>query len=240
VKHKLPWPPPYVVRRSHRAKHIRLIIDPLKGLVIVLPKAAKLKEALDFLESKRKWVEKHGETLMHERFALSDTRFDLPYEISLQGLDRTWQICYHHLPKRKRITLRAGTKKLVFSGRIKDFRVCVPFMKRWLKQRAENHLTKLLSHVAKECGFKYIRVSFRAQKTMWGSCSRKGDISLNYKLLFLPPYLVHYVLVHELCHTVYFDHSKDFWNLVGQYVDDHRLLEKKLHRADQYVPDWFH
>ncbi len=84
----------------------------------------------------------------------------------------------------------------------------------------------------------YKNLTFRGQKTVWGSCSSKKNINLNYKLLFLPARLVRYVLVHELCHIVHLDHSRRFWALVEQYEPDYARLKKELRHADHYMPEW--
>ena len=76
----------------------------------------------------------------------------------------------------------------------------------------------------------------RAQRSRWGSCSRQRAISINQKLLFLPPALVRYVFIHELCHMVHFDHSPAFWRLVTQREPRGRALDEELGVAWRYVP----
>src|SRR5438552_3208726 len=67
-------------------------------------------------------------------------------------------------------------------------------------------------------------VSIRDQKTRWGSCSSTGRISFNYRLAKMPERLAEYVVVHELCHLLEFNHSPRFWRLVSRTVPEHRLL----------------
>lgn len=77
-------------------------------------------------------------------------------------------------------------------------------------------------------GVRVKAVSVRDQKTRWGSCSRDGRLSFNYRLALLPPRLAEYVVVHELCHLIAFDHSPRFWALVARAVPEHRALRKAL------------
>jgi predicted metal-dependent hydrolase len=74
----------------------------------------------------------------------------------------------------------------------------------------------------------YARVSIKDQKTCWGSCSRKGNLNFNYKILFLPSPLQDYVIVHELAHLRELSHSRSFWALVGSVVPDHAARRREL------------
>ncbi len=80
-------------------------------------------------------------------------------------------------------------------------------------------------------GFSFHTISVRNQRTRWGSCSRKGHLSFNYRLLFLPRAFADYVVVHELCHLKEFNHSKRFWELVGATMPDYRSIRKKLRNS---------
>jgi len=76
--------------------------------------------------------------------------------------------------------------------------------------------------------FKYASVSIRDQKTRWGSCSKRGGLNFNYRLLYVAPEVRDYVVVHELCHLKEFNHSVNFWKLVAQEIPDYQNLRNKL------------
>ena len=72
------------------------------------------------------------------------------------------------------------------------------------------------------------RIAIRNQKSRWGSCSKKGNLNFNYKLVFLPPPVRDYVIVHEICHIKEFNHGRGFWALVGETVPEYKELRKQL------------
>jgi predicted metal-dependent hydrolase len=93
---------------------------------------------------------------------------------------------------------------------------------------AKRVLTARLEHLALTNGFNFNRITIRRQKTRWGSCSQKNNISLNARLISLPDELMDYVILHELVHTRIHNHSKKFWNELDRYVRDSRAVSKKL------------
>jgi len=72
------------------------------------------------------------------------------------------------------------------------------------------------------------KIAIRNQRSRWGSCSKKGNLNFNYKLVFLPPEVRDYVIVHELCHIKEFNHAKPFWALVAETVPEYKALRKQL------------
>ena len=96
------------------------------------------------------------------------------------------------------------------------------------REEARENLEKRLSELAEQHNFQYNRVSIRSQRTRWGSCSSKDNISLNMKLLHLPQQLIDYILLHELVHTRVKNHSKDFWNELETVVPNARTVDEQL------------
>ncbi len=96
------------------------------------------------------------------------------------------------------------------------------------KVKAKRQIVGRLRQLAQQYGFTYNRVSLRNQRTRWGSCSAKGNISLNIKLVALPPELSDYVILHELVHTRIHNHGQRFWKELDKYVGDGKARARKL------------
>lgn len=95
--------------------------------------------------------------------------------------------------------------------------------------QAQNELFARLEHFSRKYDLPYARAAFRCQKTRWGSCSSKNNISLNINIAYLPPHLQDYILLHELCHIRHKNHSKQFWVQLDKYCDTSaKALAKEL------------
>lgn len=81
--------------------------------------------------------------------------------------------------------------------------------------------------------FTWNRVAIRNQRTCWGSCSSLGNLNFSYRILFLPPHIQDYVIVHEMCHLQELNHSADFWALVAETIPEHRTHRKELRAIER-------
>ncbi|MDD5397094.1 MAG: M48 family metallopeptidase [Candidatus Moranbacteria bacterium] len=97
-----------------------------------------------------------------------------------------------------------------------------------LKETAREMVARRLEKYAEFYGLQYNGVAIRNQKTRWGSCSSKGNLNFNYKILLLPQRHADYIIVHELCHLKEFNHGKCFWNLVSQTIPEYERIVKQL------------
>jgi len=96
------------------------------------------------------------------------------------------------------------------------------------KEAARKLITERVAYFNQFYNFSYKRISVKDTRTMWGSCSAKGNLNFNYKLLFLTPEQRDYVIVHELCHLKELNHSRRFWDLVRQQVPNMEQIKKEL------------
>ena len=96
------------------------------------------------------------------------------------------------------------------------------------KEEARTLISERLGYYSEIYGFKFNRVSIRNQRTRWGSCSTKGNLNFNYRILMLPQHLADYIIIHELCHLKELNHSPRFWNLVAQTIPNYLEVKKEL------------
>ncbi len=101
------------------------------------------------------------------------------------------------------------------------------FEKRY-REAARNIIRERVEHYHPLTGGNYNSITIRDQKSRWGSCSSRGTLSFNYRLIFAPPDVLDYVVVHELCHLTHMNHSKDFWRMVESIMPDYRVHKKWL------------
>ncbi len=95
------------------------------------------------------------------------------------------------------------------------------------KKAALALVTARLGHFQPMYGFRVGKVGIRNQRSRWGSCNRRGDLSFNYRIVFLPQPLQDYLVVHELCHIGAFNHSAQFWALVAKAIPNYRVLRRQ-------------
>lgn len=96
------------------------------------------------------------------------------------------------------------------------------------KEKARQLVWQRLVFLNKIYQAEYFRVSIRDQRSRWGSCSKKGNLNFNYRLIHLPPELCDYLIVHELCHLIEFNHSQKFWDQVAKTFPNYRELRMRL------------
>ncbi len=231
--------PGYKVRESSKAKHVSLRMTVQGGLEVIVPQGFDHSRIPEILQTKQSWIAKTSERLEEQRQHLSlEASHEPPEKLQLTAIDQRWQVEYNSTQS-SRITLTEKDKsRLILRGCTQNEDACKSLLQQWLSHKAYQRLVPWLWLVSQELNLPFHKASVRGQKTLWASCSQQKNISLNYKLLFLPTHLVRYVLIHELCHTIHLNHSSQFWGLVFEKESNYKALDQELRRSSHYVPSW--
>ena len=230
---------PYSIRVSRRSRRVRLTIDPRNGVVMVTPPGVDQAWLTELAASWRGWVATQIDQMgIGELRPLTSDSDALPDCIVLDAIGERWEVCYRYTPSVPARVRQSGPARLLLSGDCADRSACRRALIRWLGRRARVVLPAWLEEVSAQTGLSFSSVVIRAQRSRWGSCSSKGDISLNYQLLFLPRELARHVLLHELCHTVELNHSARFWHTVRRYEPELERLRTDMRRSWSHVPAW--
>lgn len=226
--------------RAVRSRTIRMKLSPREGLVVTAPKRVSVAAIVAFVISKSRWLEERLPRLEEARAKLAAEASTRPELIELPALAERWQVEYAQTTG-KSVTVRAhGPERLVVSGAVADIAACRAALRRWLMRRAKEELPPWTALIAEETGLRYSTLAIRSQRSRWGSCSTRGELNLNCKLLFLPEDLARFVLIHELCHTVEHNHSERFWALVRRFEPRSDAFRKQMRDAWSVVPGWAH
>lgn len=174
----------YYLRKSRRAKRLRLTIYCDGGFVVTLPHRMNEGFVERFILEKADWV------------------IEKLRKMRLSG------------PRRNRLLYRQNKAEYKQN-----------------KKRTYEFAMEKIKFFNEFYNFKFGKISIRNQRTRWGSCSRKGNLNFNYKIIFLPEKIANYIIVHELCHLKEFNHSRRFWDLVEKAVPDYKKIRKDIKKS---------
>lgn len=96
------------------------------------------------------------------------------------------------------------------------------------RDMARSHITSRVEDWNQHYGFTYNRIAIKNHRRRWGSCSSLGNLNFNYKLILLPPHLLDYIVVHELCHLKELHHGPQFWQTVAEALPHYQTLVQEL------------
>jgi predicted metal-dependent hydrolase len=213
---------PLRIVRSLRARRYLLRLDQDGAARLVIPRRGSQAEAMRFLERSRGWLER--------RVAAWRSR---------ENMRRPWNngatLLLRGEPVRLLVESDLFGTTLSFAGEslrgvapAADYRDAIQAHLRLLAERDLPPRTRELAQIH---GIAISRVSVRAQKTRWGSCSARGTISLNWRLIHAPPLVQDYLIIHELMHRRQMDHSARYWKLVADAFPRWREAEAWLKKT---------
>lgn len=212
----------YELRRSLRARRLRLVVAPGR-VEVVAPRRMREARIREFVDSRRHWLYEKTRALRERSLESLPPRFVDGARVLFRG--RFLKLHVDEADVRRaglryasafRVTvprgLTAGERELLS----RELTVC------WLRERALTDARSIVRRFAPRLGARPAALRIRNQKTIWGSCSARGVISLNWRLMAAPKPIYEYVVVHELCHLREPNHGARFWRLVEELLPDYR------------------
>ena len=212
----------YTLKKSSRARSIRISIDARGEVLVSAPQLYPNFLIEKFLEQQESWIlAKRAEVAKLQANIKKD-------EVFIFG--EKYQIIVK-VEQNQSPGITLGDQQII----INQLKAGAYHSKldKFLKNTATKYLAQKTAILAKKMGIDYQRISIRQQKSRWGSCSSRGNINFNWRLIHYSPATINYVIIHELAHRQEANHSKKFWQLVAQYDPDYKkhknALKKKLY-----------
>jgi predicted metal-dependent hydrolase len=207
---------PYRVRRSDRARRVRVSVDARGEVEVVLPRRTPERAAAAAVVELRPWIERRLADARAARDAVAARGAAVPYlgtELALR-------------PESGRTRVHRRGDVLLVPG---DDRAPAA-LERWYRRAAHREVAPRLDAAVAALGTRYEKLTIRNQRTRWGSCSTTGAMSFNWRLLLASEAVLDYVVWHEACHLLVMDHSPDFWALVRRHCPAYENHRRWLRR----------
>ena len=207
----------YSIRRSDRARRVRVTVEGDGSVVVVIPRRAPARHAAAAVQQLTPWIERRLGEVEASRAAVASRGGTVPF------LGATLRLVGE--PGRTRVT-RTGDVLEVPADPVRRGHA----LELWFRRQAAGEIAARLDAACAEAGLGYTKLSIRAQRTRWASCSRSGAMSFNWRLLLAPPEVLDYVVWHEVCHLAVMDHSPRFWGLLARYRPEYAVQRAWLKR----------
>jgi predicted metal-dependent hydrolase len=226
------------VRRSGRARHLRLTVDPRHTAVVTVPaRAARSRAeveriAEEFVAERETWLRRHLERQARQTERLAD--FGPLADgglLRFRGEPHRLRVVAGSTGRKRTVVSREGADEgdeLVVRVGAAERRDLAAILEAWLRVKARSAVHQEIDRHAEAMGVTPASVTVRDTRTRWGSCSRARRLSFSWRLILAPPEALETVVVHELAHLRIFGHGPGFWEIVAGQLPDHRHWRRWL------------
>lgn len=209
---------PHKIIKSKR-RTLSLSINENAELIVRAPNQISNKRIEEFIIEKSKWINKNKNLMQSRINEMNDSDSDYLFLGNIYPLIKVYE----------------NPNKIDFNGTefitsIENQDTFKASLKSWYKIKFKEIAIPRLNYFSDKYNLKINQVRFKNQKTLWGSCSSKNNINLNYLLVMAPMIVIDYVIIHELVHTVHKNHSENFWNAVEAIMPDYKKAKKWLNK----------
>lgn len=212
---------PYEVKIK-KVKYLRITVKE-DGLTVSVPGALKGEDIYKLLYKNRKWILEN-----YNKINLNKPSWENISKILYKGQEYPVSIinnksCHPKLDFKDSLFVVNVDKPRAECGQIIE-----KLFLDWYFKEAEKVIYDRTVYYSRIMKLNFNSLKIKNQKTRWGSCSSKKNLNFNFKLIMAPDWVLDYVVVHELSHLVYLDHSKNFWNVVSAYCPLYKEARKWL------------
>lgn len=220
----------YIIRSSR--KTLAVCIDNVGNIKIKAPLKMSQKSIEDFILLKSKWI------LSHQQKAINNfNSYSQLYEVNA--------VMYcGEIKQLKFVEIKAIT--------LQNFYILIPLkynyiekksslinaLKKMLKNEAESTIIQCIQNLSLFTNIKYNSIRISNTRSSWGSCDKQGNININWRAIMLAPKIIEYIIIHELIHTIEFNHSEKFWRNVQKFCPKYKLIRKQL-KEKKFLQDLF-
>ncbi len=214
----------YQIKRSSKSLSLRISINAKAEVIVSAPKFMPEFMIRKFVEAQKTWIENNLAKVKKNQIPVKTDE--------LYIFDKKYQIIINDQADKMGIFVR-GEKIFVNNLSKKSPTKIKQQIEDFLKKTASKYIATRAQILAKEMNISYQRISLREQSSRWGSCSSRGNLNFNWRLVHYPPAIIDYVIIHELAHRREMNHSKKFWELVKKH-DSEYLIHKGQLRKKRY------
>lgn len=214
----------YKIKRSSRSLSLRISINAKAEVVVSAPKFMPEFIIRKFVEGQKTWIENNLVKIKKNQVTIKNNE--------LYIFDKKYQMIINDRADRIGIFVR-GEKIFVNNLSKKSPTKITQQIEEFLKKTAAKYIATRTQVLAKQMGITYQRISLRQQSSRWGSCSSRGNLNFNWRLVHYPPAIIDYVIIHELAHRLEMNHSKKFWGIIQKH-DSEYLIHKGQLRKKRY------
>lgn len=207
----------YQLKKNSRSRSIKISIDNTGKIIVSAPKLYPNFLIDSFVQNQAPWIIKQQLRQAKNQVKLGKD------EVYLFG--------------EKYPVLTVSDEKIPLGVSVKDGQLFIRSLKnnnqhilleRFFKNTASKYLAQKTQDLAAKMQITYNKIGIRQQSSRWGSCSSRGSLNFNWRLVHYPPAIINYVIIHELAHRQELNHSKKFWQLVAKFDPDYKKHQQAL------------
>lgn len=222
----------YTLTKSNR-KTMSIIIENSGEVRVLAPKRLTNKSIHAFVMEKESWIREKQEVVHQKRRV--KPRIGQGTELEILG--EKYEVVFREVTLKKDEKIVLADRYLVYSYKPESKMHIAAVFENELKQLVTTIIEERIRFYSQVMGVYPKKVSVKDQKKRWGTCTSKGHVLFNWRLIFAPKSILDYVIIHELAHLKHMNHSADFWNLVSHFDQDYKLKREWLKQNGGFI-DW--